>query len=96
MAISHLDLYQWTLGSSKESATTVENLDIESGIVESSWMQVRLQCKDDQNCMQSFGNLDDELSSSTVAQWLKVLEDKLGEIAIQLWSKKKWKKVGAF
>ena len=36
VAISHLDLYQWTLGSSKEGATIVENLDIESGIAESS------------------------------------------------------------
>ena len=32
----------------------------------------------------AFGNLDDEVSSSTVAQRLIALEDKLGEIAIQL------------
>ena len=31
--------------------------------------------------------LEDEASSSTVAQWLTVLEDKMGEIAIQLRTK---------
>ena len=30
----HLDQYPWTLASFKESAINVENLDIESGIVE--------------------------------------------------------------
>ena len=52
VAISHLDHYLWTLGSSKESAIAVESLDIESGIVDLSWMQVRAQHKDERNCMQ--------------------------------------------
>ena len=48
IAISHLDLYTWTLGNSKESATSMENLDIESGIVELSYIQIRAQHKDGQ------------------------------------------------
>ena len=37
----------------------------------------------------ALGNLEVEISSSTVAQWLTALEDKLGEIAIHLQTKNK-------
>ena len=36
VANSHLDQYPWTSGSSKESAISVENLDIETRIVDLS------------------------------------------------------------
>ena len=40
------------------------------------------------------GEQENEVSSSTVAQWLTALEEKLGEIATHLCKKKRVKKVG--
>ena len=43
----------------------------------------------------ALGKQEDEVSSSTVAQRLTVLEEKMGEIVAHLQAKKQLKKVGA-
>ena len=43
----------------------------------------------------SLGKQEDEVNSSTVAQWLTVLEEKLGASVTHLWIKKPVKKLDA-